>query len=279
MRVAPGPRGRHTLALTRIGPLCTALALAAARARAAEPPLPLRYDLATDLSVTAAAVASMAALGVLKPRLASLQCRICAPDVLDDSVQRAVVWSDPQVADTWSGIVANAVLPAALLGYGLVSASAAGDVSAGAVDALFIVEAVSFATILQEAAKYGSDRLRPYAWYGHLSPRPGAYDQNLSFYSGHTSFAFATATSAGTIFMMRGYPGAPVVLGVGLAAAAGVGYLRMAADTHYLTDVLAGAAVGGFVGFAVPWFFHRPRGAAPQPGDLFPAPGGIAIAW
>lgn len=255
-----------------------AAALAAAKAGADEPPRPLRYDLATDLSITAAALASVVTLGVLKPELGSLQCRICAPDRLDDSVQRALVWRNPQAADTWSSVIANAVLPASLLGYGLFSSFADRDPDAGVVDALLIVQAVSLATILQEATKYGTERLRPYAWYGHLTPRPGAYDHDLSFYSGHTSFAFATAASAGTIFMMRGYPGAPVVLGLGLAAAAGVGYLRMAADMHYLTDVLAGAAVGGFVGFAVPWFFHRPRGAAPQPGDLLPSPGGFAIA-
>jgi membrane-associated phospholipid phosphatase len=255
------------------------VALLAGRAAAAEPPLPLRYDLVLDLSITGAALASAVALGILKPELAPLQCRFCAPNALDDSIQRGVVWRDPQAADTWSSIVGNVVLPVALLGYGLGSAYAAGDLGAGAVDALLIVEAVSLATVLEEITKYATGRLRPYAWYGHESPHAGAYDQNLSFYSGHTSFAFASAASAGTIFMMRGYPGAPVVLGVGLAAAAAVGYLRMAADMHYFTDVLAGAAVGGLVGFAVPWFFHRPRGAAPQPGDLLPAPGGLGVAW
>lgn len=252
-----------------------AVALAAARAGAAEPPLPLRYDLAADVSVTAAAVASMAALALAKSQLAPLQCRICAPDGLDDWVRHALVWRDTQAADTLSSVLAAGLLPAGLVGYDLLSA---GDLGTAAVDTLLIVQAVSLATVLEEGVKYATGRLRPYAWYGHLTPAPGEYDRNLSFYSGHASLAFATAASAGTIFMMRGYPGAPLVLGLGLATAAGVGYLRMAADMHYLTDVLAGAAVGGFVGFAVPWFFHRPRGAAPQPGDLLPAPGGFAIA-
>jgi membrane-associated phospholipid phosphatase len=258
--------------------LFMAAALAPARAGADEPPRPLRYDLATDLSITAAAVASMVTLGILKPQLGSLQCRICAPDAFDDSIHRALVWRNPQAADLESSVLANGLIPAGLLAYGLVSAGLAGDLSAGAVDVLLVVQAVSIATVLEESVRYGAERQRPYAYYARLPPSPGAYDRNLSFYSGHTSFAFATAASAGTVFMMRGYPGAPLVLGLGLAAAAGVGYLRMAADMHYLTDVLAGAAVGGLVGFAVPWFFHRPRGAAPQPGDLLPAPGGFAIA-
>mgnify|MGYP006268481187 CR=1 FL=1 len=259
--------------------LAAAAALAGGQAGAVEPPLPLRYDLAADLAVTAAALASAAALAALKPELTPLQCRICAPDPLDAAVRGALVWRDPQAAGTWSSALANIAIPAGMLGYGFVSATLGGDPGAGAVDTLLVAEAVSLATVVELGVKYGADRLRPYAWYGRTASPPGAYDRNLSFYSGHTSLAFATATSAGTIFMMRGYPGAPLALAVGLAAAAGVGYLRMAADQHYLTDVLAGGAVGGLVGFAVPWIFHRPHAGAPGPGDLLPAPGGIAILW
>ena len=261
--------------MTRAPALLLACALVAARAGADEPPRPLRCDLVTDLSVTGAAVAAMVALAVLEPQLASLQCRICAPDALDDSIHRALVWSDTRAADTASTVLAGGLLPAGLLAYGLVSADRAGDLAAGVVDALLVVQAVSIATVLEEGVKYAAARLRPYAWYGHLPP---TYERNMSFYSGHTSFAFATAAAAGTIFTMRGYPGASAVLGFGLAAATAVGYLRMAADQHYFTDVLAGAAVGGAVGFAIPWLFHRPRGTAPRPGDVLPAPGGFAIA-
>jgi membrane-associated phospholipid phosphatase len=83
----------------------------------------------------------------------------------------------------------------------------------------------------------------------------------------------------GTVFMMQKLPGAPIVLGVGLGVAAFTSYLRMAAEQHYLTDVLAGAAIGSLVGWAVPVLFHPPRKGAPQPGALMPTPAGIAIAW
>jgi membrane-associated phospholipid phosphatase len=53
----------------------------------------------------------------------------------------------------------------------------------------------------------------------------------------------------------------------------------MAANKHYLSDVIVGAAVGSLVGWAVPYLFHPPGKGAPQAGDLLPAPGGVAIAW
>ncbi len=49
-----------------------------------------------------------------------------------------------------------------------------------------------------------------------------------------------------------------------------------ALQEHYLTDVLAGAAVGTLVGWAVPHFFHAPREGGLE---LRSVPGGISIAW
>src|SRR5262249_18375089 len=89
-------------------------------------------------------------------------------------------------------------------------------------------------------------------------PKP---DDNLSFYSGHTSLAFSLAVGSGTIASMRGYPLAPVVWATGLPVALLTGYLRIGADRHYLTDVLAGALLGSAVGFVGPFVFHRAPGA------------------
>jgi membrane-associated phospholipid phosphatase len=59
---------------------------------------------------------------------------------------------------------------------------------------------------------------------------------------------------------MRRYRWAPVIWGVGLVSAAAVGYLRIAADQHYFTDVLVGAAAGSAIGFAIPYGLHRGAG-------------------
>ena len=45
----------------------------------------------------------------------------------------------------------------------------------------------------------------------------------------------------------------------GLTLATLTGYLREAADKHYLSDVLTGAAVGAAVGWAIPYLHYRFR--------------------
>ena len=103
------------------------------------------------------------------------------------------------------------------------------------------------------------------------SPRHPA-DNNVSFYSSHTSFAFSLAVSTGTVASMRRYRWAPAVWAAGLAGAAAVGYLRIAADQHYFTDVLAGAAAGSAVGFAVPTGFIARRARSPSARSRAAAP-------
>jgi membrane-associated phospholipid phosphatase len=59
---------------------------------------------------------------------------------------------------------------------------------------------------------------------------------------------------------------------VGLPLAAATGYLRVAADRHYFTDVVGGMLVGAIVGVGIPLLFHRPMservvlGSAAVPG-------------
>ena len=124
--------------------------------------------------------------------------------------------------------------------------------------------------------KFTAGRERPFvhalpADQKPLTARPA--DNNVSFYSSHTSFAFSLAVSTATVASMRHYRWAPVIWGVGLVSAAAVGYLRIAADQHYFTDVLVGAAAGSAIGFAVPYGFHRGAGAL----AVSPLPGGGAL--
>jgi membrane-associated phospholipid phosphatase len=162
------------------------------------------------------------------------------------------------------------------LGYFLLSASAGGDASAGLVDALLVAEAVSAQFILYQTVKLVVGRERPYTHFGR-DVGAAASDKNVSFCGGHAAFAFSIASASVTVASMRGYSGAAAVAGVGFALATGVCYLRIAADQHYLTDVLVGAAIGGLVGWAIPHLFHS--GEDGRPGVLRLAPGGLAVAF
>jgi membrane-associated phospholipid phosphatase len=81
-----------------------------------------------------------------------------------------------------------------------------------------------------------------------LPPEP---DDNLSFYSGHTTLAFSVAAAAGRMADLQGYDSAPAIWVTGMTLAAATGYLRMASDKHYFSDVVVGALTGTAVGLIV----------------------------
>jgi membrane-associated phospholipid phosphatase len=101
---------------------------------------------------------------------------------------------------------------------------------------LYMVETVAGATFISYAMKYGFDRNRPFNANPHIIPAGSG--SSPSFPSGHTSVAFATATSL-TIAYPKWYIAVPAY-----AWAASVGYSRMYLGVHYPSDVLAGAVIG-----------------------------------
>jgi membrane-associated phospholipid phosphatase len=277
----------------RLRPVAVLLALCIATSgvRAAEdapaPPAPatapkltpLSYDWAIDGAVTGALAVSTLTLMLLDNKLAPLDCRWCVPGTIDGNLSMSAKWANPATANTLSNVMQFAV-PVGVMGFGLIQAYRFDDPAAGWSDVLLITQATSLAMLANVIVKYSVGRARPYVWQGTPDLYPSAAEANVSFFSGHVTFVFAVVVSGSTLFFMQDMPGAPWVLGVGLAAAAFTGYLRIAANQHYLSDVLVSAGVGSLVGWAVPYLFHRPgRTGAPQAGDLTPAPGGIAVAW
>ncbi len=258
-------------------PLTVALA---AWAFIAWPAAPSADDLVVHprLDVSVTFLAGALAAGLALPRLSPSQCRFCAVNGLDEAARDALRLTGARAelrARHLSDVIDSGVLSAGALTLSALGAAQDGTRRTFFEDLLVVGESVAIASDLVNAAKDGFARPRP---AGGSTFMPGSRDR--SFYSGHTSFAFSLATSTATVATIRGRSWAPWAWGVGLTLASGVGYLRMAGDAHWLTDVAAGAAVGSAVGFAIPWFFHRRSGPRRRRGvDLVPAPGGIALLF
>lgn len=251
-----------------------ALLLSAPLARA-EGPRPLEYNLKIDLPVTLTATALWVGSELAKSKIGPETCRFCEPNALDAAVRKAVVWRNPAAARHASDALVFGLIPAAMIGNQLFSANADGEWKAGFVDLLVIAEAAAIAQDLNQAVKFAVARERPFVHYADPS-RPHEADDDVSFYSGHTTFAFALASSAGMVSTLRGYKSAPWVWGIGMTLAAGAGWLRMGGDMHWFTDVLVGAAVGTAVGAGLPWLLHR-DGADALGADVRTSPTSVAI--
>ena len=104
--------------------------------------------------------------------------------------------------------------------------------------------------------KFLASRDRPFT--SGLTPSSPLFDSDarLSFFSGHATLTASLAAAAGTIGWLRGYRHAWVLWVVGGAIAVGTGLLRIAADKHWFSDVVAGLLVGGGIGIGVPLLFH-----------------------
>jgi len=241
----------------------------------------LRWDPTLDVPITLVAGALWIATEAFRPELAPSACRWCEVDAVDLAARDRLVWSSTRTA-AFASDVAALLAPAAAAGIDALAASREGTPSRVPVDFLLIAEAGVLAADLTQLTKLltGRERPRAYVLGGDRKTTKGnTPNDNLSFFSGHTTETFVLAAATGTVATMRGYRWAPLAWTFGGALAAVTGYLRIAADEHWLTDVLVGMVVGAGVGFAVPYFFHRP---ASEPGGTLGQSGSnlqVSVAW
>ena len=109
-----------------------------------------------------------------------------------------------------------------------------------------------------ELFKNSITRYRSYCYFGDVPSGKDA-DYYKSFPSRHTAFAFMSAGFLTSTFITE-YPDSPWRIPLSIASyslAAGVGAGRIFSGNHYISDVLAGAALGSVYGYLIPWLHLR----------------------
>lgn len=131
--------------------------------------------------------------------------------------------------------------------------------------ALITAEAVTVTAALQTLTSGLASRERPYLRDCGTSIDPDLEDctesdRLRSFFSGHTSNAFAGAAVTCSHHAHHQVFGDPLAdalaCGIAFLSAGTTGMMRVVGRRHYLSDVMTGAAVGTLTGLGVPWLLH-----------------------
>jgi membrane-associated phospholipid phosphatase len=252
-------------------------------AGAASPTPELHPRLTLDLPLHAALTGGLLLVDgaslLLTDQLVAPRCRWCQPDQFDRWARRELRWTAGSVASTASDVLVVALPVGAALTLGLAGRAAGAEAREVGEDLLVVTEAVAVATLLTQASKFGVARLRPDGWAAGQAAGGGGADSRMSFWGGHSALAFTVAGAATEVARLRGRADWRWMALATFTGAAATGFLRVAADRHWVTDVLVGAGVGTAVGLAVPQLVLRPAGEHVPAVTLVPAPGGLAILF
>ncbi|MDR1074198.1 MAG: phosphatase PAP2 family protein [Treponema sp.] len=128
---------------------------------------------------------------------------------------------------------------------------------------IMYAEAFLFTFGTKELLKNAVIRFRPYT-YANGVPAGLEDDYYNSFPSGSTSLAFLSAGFLSATFSAE-HPdsplNAPIIAGA-YALAVGIAACRIFSGSHFLTDVLTGAAIGSLYGWAIPLLHKKQRAGA-----------------
>jgi len=191
-------------------------------------------------------VASSAAILVpyaLSSRLITPTCPCASSSV--NPIDRGVIGNASNTADT----ISNVTVGLAILAPPVADWLALGASRTLLDDVIVFTESLTLNSAVNTAVKYAVQRPIPRAYSDpQAAASPSSY---RSFYSGHTSLAFAALSTASVTLDKRyGFTWQPWAVSVLIGAS--VGAERVLAGYHFYTDVVAGAVAGTAVGTLVP---------------------------
>jgi membrane-associated phospholipid phosphatase len=220
------------------------LPLAAQQASTPAPPPPYRVTWA-GLTATAGAGLATALPAVLGLPRGAPPCAPCDPAGLPGIDRWAVGYRGRTAAPASDVLLAGvAVFGGAASVLGVSAERARGD-------AAVYISALGWTGAATEWLKVAVHRSRPVLYGSDAVAAAHSHESRMSFPSGHTSMAFAAATSYLVMARRQHLPHAGRNAALLYAGAAGVGVLRVAAGRHFPTDVAAGAILGTGVGWLV----------------------------
>lgn len=240
--------------------LCAASAAAAVASDASAQRSPYDVELARDLSVTLVAAAAWAVPPLFRGDLQRRSCPCEAADLNPlDRPSAGVSRSGP-------ALISNVAIASAYAAGFALDALDVATTDSGfdgwATDALIMAQAIALNGAVNELVKVAASRPRPLLYGRPTADSALRRGENYaSFYSEHTSGAFAIGTAYATTYALR-HPQSPYRFAVGatvLVLGAGIATLRVAAGKHFPTDVLTGAVAGVAFGWIVPSLHVRTR--------------------
>ncbi len=195
-------------------------------------------------AVTATGITSMVP-GLLKLPSGPPSCAPCNPADLP-GIDRWVVGANSSVARRGSDMLLIGVggLAAYVAAHDRSPQQARGNLAVLANSVTWTAASTNWLKVLVR-------RNRPALYTGGAAAVAGAVDNQRSFPSGHTSIAFAVATSYLVMANREHLPHRTRNAILLYGGASGVGVLRLTGGSHFPTDVLGGAVLGAGIGWLV----------------------------
>jgi len=232
----------------------------------------MKVDPGIDLSITVLTVGLNLAPYLDKDEIAGPKCGLECDPLSLNALDRPVIDNRSKTAARASDILlASSVLAPYLIGAANVLADSPGDGWSGyGKDSLVIFETLSVNLLFNQVVKFTVRRPRPYVYDPKQDEKHRTgMEAGLSFYSGHSSTAFAAAVSGSYIFTLR-HPDSNWVIPVWLgtcAMASATGILRVKAGKHFWSDVMVGAVAGSAFGLLIPFLHKSPASESSRASD------------